>query len=148
MAEILHFEPNVPVQLALAYPGGRPIQRDRRAFAHSIMYSLTDGRVMFLDIDVAARIERRGIQARQPFFICKYRSGKGALAQWRVWLPGEVGEQPDGTFGWPREPWPASPTDSVQTVPSPIAPNRLGAEPRKHHTPCRAQRATAERNSR
>ena len=94
MAAILHFEPNVPVEVSLAFATGR-----RKEFGTPVLFTLADGRVMFLQVTVADQIERRGIKPRQPFFICRYKAGKGALDFWRVWLRGErVGTQPDGTF--------------------------------------------------
>lgn len=85
MADILRFRPNVPVEVALAFSTGR-----RKALGRPLLFTLTDGRVMFLPVTVADLIEHRHIQPRQPFFICKFKPRRGALDQWRVWLPGEV----------------------------------------------------------
>ena len=83
MPEILHFRSNLPVQVALAYATGR-----RKKYGTPIMFTLVDGRRMFLDVSVAFQIERLGIRARQPFYICQYTHGP--IPAWRVWPPGET----------------------------------------------------------
>ena len=85
MKETVKFLPNVPVQVSLAYSSGR-----RKALGRPLLFTLTDGRVMFLPVTVADQIEHRNIQPRQPFFICKFKAHRGALDQWRIWLPGET----------------------------------------------------------
>ncbi len=84
MSTILRFRPNVPVQVSLAYSTGR-----RKELGRPLLFTLTDGRVMFLPVTVADLIEHRNIQPRQPFFICRFKPRRGALDHWRVWLPGE-----------------------------------------------------------
>src|SRR5271157_5222737 len=98
MPHILRFPPNVPIQLALAYGHGKTIDR---GFGRRVMFTLVGGAVTLLQPTVADRIERLGVRARQPFFLCRYQARKGALDQWRAWLPGQQpspGDQPDGTF--------------------------------------------------
>jgi len=91
------------------------------------MFTLVGGLVAFLDVDVAKKIEDLHVGPRQPFWICKYHSGKrGELDYWRAWLPGEqpapategefdarVGEQRDGTFAVEKLPEP-DPGDKLQ----------------------------------
>ena len=44
-------------------------------------------KAMFLDLDVAQRIDELGVKARQPFYIVKNKGGKRAdPVEWRVWL--------------------------------------------------------------
>jgi hypothetical protein len=98
MNQIQRFEPNVPVEVALAYGQGKTVDN---GFGRRVMFTLVSNRVMFLGVTVADRIERLGVKARQPFFLCRYQPRRGALDQWRAWLPGHepsFGEQPDGTF--------------------------------------------------
>lgn len=68
----------------MAFSTGR-----RKELGKPLLFTLTDGRIMFLPVTVADLIERRSIQPRQPFFICKFKACRGSLEQWRVWLPGE-----------------------------------------------------------
>jgi hypothetical protein len=98
MSEIQKFPPNVPMQIALVYGHGKTIDK---GFGRRVMFTLVGGAVMFLGVTVADTIERLGVRARQPFFLCRYQPRRGALDQWRAWLPGHEpspGEQPDGTF--------------------------------------------------
>jgi hypothetical protein len=85
MANILRFRPNVPIEVSLAFPTGR-----RKQLGRPLLFTLTDGRVMFLPVTVADLIEHRHIQPRQSFFICRFKAGRGSLDQWRIWLPGET----------------------------------------------------------
>jgi len=119
MRETVEFSPNVPVLVALAYKEGKIV--DTR-FGQRVMYTLADGRVMFLDLDVAQKINEIEPKPRQPFYLRKEHSGKkGDLAHWRVWISPdpEVGEQRDGTFVVPSTPERAS---SAPAPASPAAP--------------------------
>jgi hypothetical protein len=101
MSDILHFQPNVPVEVALAYSTGR-----QKELGKPLLFTLTDGRIMFLPVSVADQIARRAIKPRQPFFLCRFKPGRGALDRWRVWLPGEPVPQPDGEFAIKETPEP------------------------------------------
>jgi len=102
--ETVEFSPNVPVLVALAYKEGKIVEG---RFGQRVMFTLTDGRVMFLDLDIAQKINELEPKPRQPFFVRKECSGKkGDLAHWRVWMSPDpsVGEQQDGTFVVPGNP--------------------------------------------
>lgn len=92
--EEVTFAPNVPVTLALKYAQGRTVSG---ISGERIMYSLVDGRVLFLDLDVAAQIEALGVNVREPFSITVRRDGtKDSPVVWEV--SRIAGEQPNGTF--------------------------------------------------
>jgi hypothetical protein len=118
MREILELAPNVPVEIALTYPAGKII--DTAGGAQRVMFSLVNGKIMFLDLDVAQRINELGVKPRQPFYIVKNKGGKrGDPVEWRTWLSpdGPVGEQPDGTFAVPVHPAASvSPPAAVQAA--------------------------------
>jgi hypothetical protein len=105
MREVLELAPNVPVEIALAYGAGKII--DTAGGAQRVMFSLVNGKVMFLDLDVAQRVNELGVKPRQPFYIVKNKGGKRTdPVEWRVWMSPEasIGEQPDGTFVVPVQP--------------------------------------------
>jgi len=96
--DIVEFSPNVPVQVALAYGAGKII--DTR-IGQRVMFTLVDGRVMFLDLQAAQRINEIQPKPRQPFYVVKNQQSKrGSPVEWRAWISpdGTVGEQQDGTF--------------------------------------------------
>jgi hypothetical protein len=77
------FTPNMPVQVALKYPEGKPV--DGR-FGDQMMYTLLDGRVMYLDMDVATKINLLGPRRGETFWIAKRWTGKKSDSpQWDVW---------------------------------------------------------------
>lgn len=79
------FTPNVPVSVALKFPEGRQVEG---RFGDQMYYSLVDGRAMYLDMPVAAKINALEVKARETFIICKRHSGKrGDPIQWDVWRP-------------------------------------------------------------
>lgn len=77
----LKFESNVPVEVALKYRGGREVT-SARTDEKQMMYTLTSGMRMYLDLDVAARVDELGLKPGEGFVICKV--GKGVSAQWAV----------------------------------------------------------------
>jgi hypothetical protein len=121
MREAVEFTPNVPVQVALAYKEGKIVEG---RFGQRVMFTLADGRVMFLDLDVAQKINELEPKPRQPFFVRKEFSGKkGDLAHWRVWLSPDpsVGEQPDGTFVVPSSQPGAGVSPAAPASPAPVS---------------------------
>jgi len=92
--EVVDFPANTPVPVALQYGQGKTISNQH---GERMMYSLTDGRVMFLDLAVAGQIESAGINVRESFTITRKTDGpKGSPTTWEVArIPGE---QPNGTL--------------------------------------------------
>jgi len=84
MAKI-EFEPNKPVEVALKYRDGREV--DGR-YGQQMFYSLTDGRSMYLDLEVAEKIRALGVERGELFLVEKRWDGKkGHRATWHVWRP-------------------------------------------------------------
>ena len=80
-----------------------------------MMYSLTDGRVMFLDLAVAGQIESAGINVRESFTITRKTDGQKGSPIWEVArIPGE---QPNGTLVVPLST--AAPTNGAAATPKP-----------------------------
>ena len=98
--EVVEFPPNVPVTVALKYGHAKTVSSQ---YGERFMFSLADGRVMFLDPAVGGKIEALGINVRENFTITrKWDEEKGSLLAWEVArLPGE---QPNGTFVVPAVP--------------------------------------------
>lgn len=98
--ETVEFPPNLPVTVALAYSEPRTVSGQ---FGERFMFSLSDGRVMFCDPPLAARIAELGINVRESIVITKQTSGKkDAPVTWDV--ARVIGEQPNGTFAVPKLP--------------------------------------------
>src|SRR6516164_7572238 len=68
MKERVVFEANVPVTATLAYADGLKVQG---RFGDQVMYSLTDGRVMYVPPIVRDRLIELGIRQKEPFNICR-----------------------------------------------------------------------------
>jgi len=81
-SDIVKFGFNVPqlVNLRFATPKLINTKIGERA-----LFSLEDGRVMFLDVPVAESIEAMSIQPGEGFYICK-RSTKDRGLYWDIWL--------------------------------------------------------------
>jgi hypothetical protein len=79
----LRFEVNTPVQVALKFDGGRDV--DGR-YGPQVLYTLTDGRLMYLEPKAAHRIDELKITAGEPFSICKreIKNGQERTVEWEV----------------------------------------------------------------
>ena len=88
MKERVVFEANVPVEAMLAYPDGLKVQG---RFGDQVMYSLTDGRVMYVPPIVRDKLVELGIRQNEPFAICRAerREGTRRFVDWVV--------QPEGS---------------------------------------------------
>ena len=92
--DVVEFPPNAPVTVALKYSQGRVISGQ---YGERVMFTLTDGRVMFLAPEVAGRIESLGINVRESFTITRGPTGQnGAPGNWDI--ERVAGEQPNGTL--------------------------------------------------
>src|SRR5579863_3115764 len=84
MTQILHFEMNVPAEVALKEAGpGKPIEG---RYGNRVMYTLADNRVMYVAPVVASRISDLGIQPGESFHVCKHvkKQGTKRLIDWQV----------------------------------------------------------------
>jgi hypothetical protein len=92
--DVVDFPPNAPVTVALKYSQGRTISGQ---YGERVMFTLTDGRVMFLAPEVAGQIESLGINVRERFTITRGSTGQnGAPTTWDI--ARVAGEQPNGTL--------------------------------------------------
>jgi hypothetical protein len=80
---ILRFEANSPVHVALKFDGGRDV--DGR-YGPQVLYTLTDGRLMYLEPKAAHRIDELKIRVGEPFSICKreIKNGQKRTVEWEV----------------------------------------------------------------
>gem|GEM_PF-5006044 len=84
LREPVEFEPNTPVEVALKFAQGKPIETRT---GPRVMFSLTDGRVMFLDPEPARLIEGLKARAGEKITVCMQWTGKrGDARQWTAWL--------------------------------------------------------------
>src|ERR1035441_4556260 len=63
-SDVVEFIPNTPVLLAIKYPRSKIVQG---RYGELAMFTLTDGRVCFLDLGVAEKIAGRGDADRGAF---------------------------------------------------------------------------------
>jgi hypothetical protein len=81
MKERVVFEANVPVTATLAYADGLKVQG---RFGDQVMYSLTDGRVMYVPPIVRDKLVELGIRQNESFAICRaeHREGNRRFVDW------------------------------------------------------------------
>ena len=104
MSEKIKFQTNLPVELALQFLQGKPVDSQFGGVQH--LFSTTDNRVFFVSEMVgniiADQLKKLGVQKGEPIEICKAEvtQGRGRKSiQWIVKKVGAApGEQPDGTF--------------------------------------------------
>jgi len=73
MKERVVFEANVPATATLAYADGLKVQG---RFGDQVMYSLTDGRVIYVPPMVRDKLVELGIRQHEPFAICRANAAK------------------------------------------------------------------------
>lgn len=83
----VHFEPNVPQTLALQEPTAEKFGE------YEITYTLTDGRLLKVSKQLAAKINELDLQPGETFGICKQmvfnEQRKRTTPSWTVWLSPE-----------------------------------------------------------
>jgi hypothetical protein len=96
VAEKISFQTNIIQELALAFPEGKEVQSQFSADGKQIMFSLVDGRVMFLNSNVAQRVQALNLQAREPFEIGRLEKVEGTRkrVEWHVAKVGFVPAEP------------------------------------------------------
>lgn len=93
LSDTVKFEKNIPVRVSLKYDKPRIVNG---RWGDRAMFTLTDGRVMFVDPDVAESIRTIGIQPGQEFIVCQ-RSANGRT-EWEVSKLPERPPQPAATM--------------------------------------------------
>ena len=80
---ILRFQPNVPIRVALQSPQGVVVEG---RYGNRMMFTLVDGRVMYVPSIVATKIEAEGIGAGERFELCKaqIKNGHGRSVEWAL----------------------------------------------------------------
>ena len=80
---ILRFPPNVPIRVALQSLQGVVVEG---RYGNRMMFSLVDGRVMYVPPIVATKIEAEGIAAGERFELCKaqIKNGHGRSVEWAL----------------------------------------------------------------
>ena len=115
------FEPNIPQILALRYTDGREVPSQFNT-APQIMFTTTDGRVMFVPPIVRDELARLQIQNGEEFQLTKTVHGAGKAAQVR-WVvaraPIQNGPQPVPA---PAAPQSATPRNGIPVVGPPPPP--------------------------
>jgi hypothetical protein len=109
--DVVDFPPNAPVTVALKYSQGKIVSSQ---YGERVMFTLTDGRVMFLDPEVAGRIETLGINVRESFSITRSLGEKGGLPTWEI--ARIAGEQPNGTLVLPTMDTPGPKPSASETA--------------------------------
>ena len=96
MKERVVFEANVPVKATLAYADGLKVQG---RFGDQVMYSLTDGRVMYVPPIVRDKLVKLGIGQNEPVAICRAerREGNRRFVNWVVKPDGSAAPAPSVT---------------------------------------------------
>lgn len=75
MSNALRFETNIPETVELAFAEGLPV--NSKFSGDQVLFTLADGRKMYVAPIVAQKIYDAGIDAYQPFQICKRETKQG-----------------------------------------------------------------------
>ena len=121
--EVVEFPTNTPVTVALKYPHAKTVSSQH---GERFMFSLADGRVMFLAPEVGGKIETLGINVRENFTITRKWDEQKSLTTWEV--ARLAGEQPNGTLVLPSG---GENENKVSPKPPASAPAPNGADRRK-----------------
>src|SRR5689334_11442286 len=103
-SDILEFLPNTPVTIAVKYSQPKLIAPKFPGGDERALFSLVDGRIMFLDAEDARQVTQLGIRPGQPFSIEMQWSGRrGDPKIYKVRkVDAAFGQQHDGTFAVPN----------------------------------------------
>ncbi len=117
--EVVEFASNVPVTVSLKYGQGKTVSSQ---YGERVMYSLVDGRVMFLDLATASQIEHLAINVQESFTITKRPGLNGGPVTWEV--ARIAGEQPNGTLLVPAFDTPAPKPPAMAVTAGSAAPRK------------------------
>jgi hypothetical protein len=85
-SNVVQFSPNIPQQIALEFSEGKPVDGK---YGPQVLFSLADGRVMFVTPELARSIMNLEVKPGEAFSICRYWNGargRGSITRWNVWL--------------------------------------------------------------
>jgi len=91
--EKVKFEANIPVEVRLAYEEGKKVEGK---YGESVMYTLMDGRVMFVPPAASERIAALHPGPDEPFMVCKKQDGSNGRknVEWMVYqVEGPAGKK-------------------------------------------------------
>ena len=91
MSDKVQFQTNVPVEVALKYNDGKEVNGQ---YGDQVLYTLTDGRVMYVPPIVKRKIDELGIGRGELFTLTKAekKNGTRRTIEWVV-AAGERGER-------------------------------------------------------
>jgi hypothetical protein len=83
MSEKIQFQTNIPVEVALKYNDGKEVTGQ---YGDQVLYTLTDGRVMYVPPIVKKRIDELGIARGELFTITKAekKNGTRRMIEWMI----------------------------------------------------------------
>ena len=90
MPEVLRFNTNIPVQLTLANECGKHVEG---RYGEQVMYSLADGRVIYVPLYVEQRLAELAVSSGEPLEICKAEVQNGNR-RWIEWHVKRLGSSP------------------------------------------------------
>jgi hypothetical protein len=90
MSEKVQFQTNIPVEVALKYNDGKEVTGQ---YGDQVLYTLTDGRVMYVPPIVRKKIDEAGIGRGELFRITKAerKSGTRRTIEWVIGTDGSAG---------------------------------------------------------
>src|SRR5260370_9118585 len=81
MKEVVKFQINTPVEVALQVEAG---ERVEGRYGEQVMYSLLDNRVMYVPPYVEQRFQELAIGVGEPLLLCKQQVKEGKRTEWSV----------------------------------------------------------------
>src|SRR6516164_4835715 len=94
MSEKIHFQTHVPIDVALKYNDGKEVNGQ---YGDQVLYTLTDGRVMYVAPIVKKKIDELGIGRGEQFTITKAekKNGTRRTIEWLVATDAGGDRKPD-----------------------------------------------------
>lgn len=91
MTDKVQFQTNIPVEIALKYESGKDVSGQ---YGDQILYTLTDGRVMYVPPIVRKQIEDLGVARGEVFTITKAekKNGTRRTIEWQVTANGTTAD--------------------------------------------------------
>jgi len=128
MAEYLRFSTNIPEEVALRFPEGRQVQSKLEGGTDQVMYSLVDGRVMYVPLHVGERIRELHIGPGERFSLVKaeVKTGNRRGIEWQVNRVDPAPEAPAPQPAAPTAPKAAKPEGAAA---QPVTPAGVQSQP-------------------